>query len=146
VTGCTKVSAGCANCYAERMARRLQAMGQPNYVDGFEVRVHERMLELPLSWKRPQIVFVNSMSDLFHEAVPFEFIQRVFTVMHCADRHTFQVLTKRSARLRELAPLLDWPDNVWMGVSVEDARVVRRLRDRRSSSSHWSHCLGRCPV
>jgi protein gp37 len=133
VTGCTKVSAGCANCYAERMARRLQAMGQPNYADGFAVRTHEHMLGLPLTWKRPQTVFVNSMSDLFHEAVPFEFIERVFDVMRSADRHTFQVLTKRSGRLRELAPFLDWPDNVWMGVSVEDARVLRRVGDLRAS-------------
>ena len=133
VTGCTKVSAGCANCYAERMALRLQAMGQPNYADGFAVRTHKRMLELPLTWKRPQVVFVNSMSDLFHEAVPFEFIERVFNVMRCADRHTFQVLTKRSARLRELAPFLDWADNVWMGVSVEDANVLRRVGDLRAT-------------
>lgn len=133
VTGCTKVSAGCANCYAERMARRLKAMGQPNYVDGFAVRTHEHMLELPLTWKRPQVVFVNSMSDLFHEAVPFEFIERVFAVMRRADWHTFQVLTKRSVRLRELAPFLDWPDNVWMGVSVEDARALRRAGDLRAS-------------
>ena len=96
MTGCTKISAGCANCYAERMAKRLQAMGQPNYADGFAVRTHEHMLELPLTWKQPQVVFVNSMSDLFHEAVPFEFIEQVFGVMRRADWHTFQVLTKRS--------------------------------------------------
>jgi len=131
VTGCTKLSAGCANCYAERMARRLQAMGQPNYIDGFDVRTHEHMLDVPLTWKRPQTVFVNSMSDLFHEAVPFEFIERVFDVMRRADWHTFQVLTKRSRRLLELAPYLDWPVNVWMGVSVEDARVLRRVDDLR---------------
>ena len=133
VTGCTKLSAGCANCYAERMARRLQAMGQPNYVDGFTVRTHERMLQIPLSWKRPQAVFVNSMSDLFHEAVPFAFIERVFDVMRRADWHTFQVLTKRSRRLQELAPFLDWPENVWMGVSVEDSRVLRRVVDLRAA-------------
>lgn len=133
VTGCTKVSAGCAHCYAERMALRLRAMGQPNYADGFEVRTHERMLEAPLSWKRPQTVFVNSMSDLFHEAVPFEFIERVFDVMARAHWHAFQILTKRSRRLRELAPLLEWPENVWMGVSVEDARVISRVDDLRAA-------------
>jgi protein gp37 len=133
VTGCTKVSAGCAHCYAERMALRLRAMGQPNYADGFDVRTHERMLEAPLSWKRPQTVFVNSMSDLFHEAVPFEFIERVFAVMARAHWHTFQVLTKRSRRLQELAPMLEWPENVWMGVSVEDARVLSRVDDLRAA-------------
>jgi protein gp37 len=133
VTGCTKLSTGCANCYAQRMAKRLQAMGQPNYADGFALRTHEHMLELPLTWKRPQVVFVNSMSDLFHEAVPFEFIEGVFAIMREAEWHTFQVLTKRSQRLRELAPFLEWPDNVWMGVSVEDARVMSRVGDLRAS-------------
>jgi protein gp37 len=115
------------------MALRLRAMGQPNYADGFDVRTHERMLEAPLSWKRPQTVFVNSMSDLFHEAVPFEFIERVFAVMARAHWHTFQVLTKRSRRLQELAPMLEWPENVWMGVSVEDARVLSRVDDLRAA-------------
>jgi len=114
VTGCTKISPGCAHCYAERMARRLKAMGQPNYRNGFRVTVHEHALDLPLGWKRPQTVFVNSMSDLFHEDVPVDFIRRVFDVMRQADRHLFQVLTKRSARLAELAPLLPWPANVWV--------------------------------
>lgn len=133
VTGCTKLSAGCANCYAERMALRLKAMGQPNYAEGFAVRTHEHMLEVPLGWRRPQTVFVNSMSDLFHEDVPFDFIQRVFDVMQRADWHTFQVLTKRSGRLCELAPLLRWPANVWMGVSVENAQVLHRVDDLRSA-------------
>jgi protein gp37 len=131
VTGCTKLSSGCANCYAERMAIRLKAMGQPNYAEGFAVRTHEHMLDVPLGWRRPQTVFVNSMSDLFHDAVPFEFIQRVFGVMEKADWHTFQVLTKRSRRLVELAPFLRWPTNVWMGVSVEDERVLSRVDDLR---------------
>ena len=104
VTGCTKVSPGCRHCYAERMARRLQAMGQPNYVNGFEVTVHEHMLEQPLGWRRPRVVFVNSMSDLFHERVPLAFIRRVFEVMRRASWHTFQVLTKRSERLAEVSP------------------------------------------
>jgi protein gp37 len=131
VTGCTKISAGCAHCYAERMARRLQAMGQPNYSTGFSVALHEHALELPLRWKAPQTIFVNSMSDLFHEAVPDEFIRRVFAIMEKAHWHRFQVLTKRSERLAELAPSLAWRQNVWMGVSVENASCVDRIGDLR---------------
>lgn len=127
VTGCTKVSPGCRNCYAEVMARRLQAMGQPNYRHGFEVTLHEHMLRRPLEWKKPQMIFVNSMSDLFHEGVPFPFIERVFEVMKRASWHQFQVLTKRAERLAELAPRLPWPSNVWMGVSVESAGQVHRI-------------------
>ena len=119
VTGCTKVSIGCKHCYAERMAVRLKAMGNPNYVNGFEPTLHEHMLEVPLRWKTPRMVFVNSMSDLFHEAVPLAFIQQVFAVMNRASWHTFQVLTKRSARLLSLSSYFDWPTNVWMGVTVE---------------------------
>ncbi len=132
VTGCTKISPGCAHCYAERMARRLRAMGQPNYARGFEVAVHEESLELPLRWKRPQSIFVNSMSDLFHDEVPFEFIRKVFAVMEEASWHRFQVLTKRSSRLAELAPLLPWPDNVWMGVTVENADCAFRIDHLRT--------------
>lgn len=124
VTGCTKISQGCKNCYAERMAVRLQAMGQPNYANGFQVTVQEHMLDLPLSWKKPRLVFVNSMSDLFHKDVPTEFIRRVFAVMERAPHHTFQVLTKRADRLRAIAADLPWPGNVWMGVSVEDQRAA----------------------
>ncbi len=131
VTGCTKVSPGCEHCYAERMARRLKAMGQPNYRNGFRVTMHEHALDLPLGWKRPQTVFVNSMSDLFHEDVPVDFIRRVFDVMQRADRHLFQVLTKRSARLAELAPQLPWPTNVWMGVTVESCDYLHRVDDLR---------------
>jgi len=131
VTGCTKISSGCAHCYAERMARRLKAMGQPNYRNGFRVTVHEHALELPLSWKKPQVIFVNSMSDLFHEDVPVDFILRVFEVIQRSDWHLFQVLTKRSGRLAELAPLLPWPGNVWMGVTVESAEHVNRVDDLR---------------
>ena len=127
VTGCTKVSPGCGHCYAERMARRLQAMGQPNYANGFEITVHEHMLEAPVGWRRPQMVFVNSMSDLFHERVPDEFVERVFDVMRRASRHTFQVLTKRSQRLAAMGGALDWPANVWMGVSVENADYTHRI-------------------
>jgi protein gp37 len=133
VTGCTKVSSGCLNCYAERMSLRLRAMGQLNYRDGFAVRTHEHMLGLPLTWKHPRTVFVNSMSDLFHDDVPEEFIRRVFGIMRRANRHTFQVLTKRSRRLCLLAPELDWPRNVWMGVSVENAKEMRRITELRAT-------------
>jgi protein gp37 len=135
VTGCSKISAGCANCYAERMARRLQAMGQPNYARGFQVTTHEQMVDRPLAWTRPSTVFVNSMGDLFHEDVPAKFVARVFATMNAADRHTFQVLTKRSGRLLELAPGLPWPGNVWAGVSVESADYVHRIEDLRSVSA-----------
>jgi protein gp37 len=128
VTGCTKVSAGCAHCYAERMAKRLRAMGQPNYRNGFKVTCHEHVLEQPLNWKTPRTIFVNSMSDLFHEDVPEEFIASVFRVMKRATWHQFQVLSKRDERLVELAPRLPWPTNVWMGVSVENARAKRRIK------------------
>lgn len=126
VTGCSKVSPGCAHCYAERMAKRLQAMGQPNYRDGFSVRTHPHMLDVPNRWKQPRRVFVNSMGDLFHEDVPAEFVRQVFDVMLATPRHTYQVLTKRAARLADLAPTLPWPSNVWMGVTVEDNdRLIR---------------------
>ena len=131
LTGCTKVSPGCKHCYAERMAKRLKAMGQPNYANGFRLTLHEDVLELPLRWKKPQMIFVNSMSDLFHKAVPIEFIQRTFDVMRRAHWHQFQVLTKRSERLLELDPLLQWPENVWMGVSVENADYFWRIDDLR---------------
>ena len=131
VTGCTKISPGCKHCYAERMALRLQAMGHPNYVNGFRVTLHENMLDIPLRWKKPRLIFVNSMSDLFHEEVPVEFIQRVFAVMREAHWHTFQVLTKRSARLLELDEEIDWPDNVWMGVSVENEHYTFRIEHLR---------------
>jgi protein gp37 len=127
VTGCTKVSQGCKFCYAERMAERLQAMGQANYRRGFQLTLQPHMLDLPLKWKTPLRIFVNSMSDLFHDDVPLDYIQRVFDVMIRARWHRFQVLTKRAERLSELAPSLDWPANVWMGVSVESAHHVDRI-------------------
>ena len=135
VTGCTKISPGCAHCYAERMARRLKAMGQPNYARGFEVAVHEHALDLPLKWKKSQTIFVNSMSDLFHEDVPTEFIQRVFDVMNQADWHLYQVLTKRSDRLLDLSPLLPWAQNIWMGVTVESEDYVPRIDDLRRTGA-----------
>ena len=135
LTGCTKISPGCKHCYAERMARRLQAMGQPNYANGFELTLHEHALEAPLSWKKPQVVFVNSMSDLFHRDVPTEFIQQVFSVMRHASWHTFQVLTKRSERLLELSPQIEWPENVWMGVSVETQDYAFRIDHLRQTGA-----------
>jgi len=131
LTGCTKVSAGCKNCYAERLAFRLQAMRNPRYRNGFALTLHEDLIELPKRWREPRLIFVNSMSDLFHEQVPLEFIQRVFATMRACPQHTFQILTKRSGRLRKFASELDWPPNVWMGVSVEDSRVLSRVDDLR---------------
>src|SRR3989440_2254199 len=122
VTGCTKISPGCKNCYAKRMAERLKLMGQPNYANGFDLTMQPQALELPLRWKKPQRIFVNSMSDLFHADVPLEYIRQVFDVMQRAYWHEFQVLTKRSDRLASLASNLPWPANVWMGVSVENAQ------------------------
>ena len=127
VTGCTKISPGCKHSYAERMAKRLQAMGQPNYINGFELALHEKVLELPLMWKKPQTIFVNSMSDLFHEDVPVKFIQKVFHIMEQAHWHRFQILTKRSDRLLELGPKLSWNFNIWMGVSVENQEYSFRV-------------------
>src|SRR6266545_7878333 len=135
VTGCDKVSPGCAHCYAERMAHRLQAMGQRNYLDGFAVRTHEHMLEHPLRWKRPLRIFVNSMSDLFHADIPVEFIERVFGVMNKANWHQYQVLTKRSERLRELSDRMDWQPQIWMGVSVENQRHAFRIDDLRRTGA-----------
>lgn len=135
LTGCTKISPGCKHCYAERMAKRLQAMGQPNYINGFRLTMHEHVLEKPLEWKTPQFIFVNSMSDLFHKDVPLEFIQRTFSVMKRAYWHQFQVLTKRSERLAELSTYLEWADNIWMGVSVENKDYVYRIDDLRKTSA-----------
>jgi protein gp37 len=131
VTGCTKVSQGCKNCYAERMAKRLHAMGSDRYRNGFRITMHDDLTQMPKQWKKPRVIFVNSMSDLFHPEVPEEFIKQVFTTMAECPQHTFQVLTKRSERLREMAPRLHWTDNIWMGVSVEDEQVMHRISDLR---------------
>lgn len=133
VTGCDKISPGCKHCYAERMAERLQAMGQPNYRNGFELTLQPRMLELPLHWRKPQTIFVNSMSDLFHADVPLEYIQRVFEVMRRAHWHRFQVLTKRADRLEQLDSELTWSPNIWMGVSVESSKYVDRIHRLRAT-------------
>jgi protein gp37 len=135
VTGCTKVSPGCAHCYAERMALRLQGMGVRAYARGFEPAVHEELLTLPLSWRRPRHVFVNSMSDLFHQEVPDGFVLRAFGVMREAHWHQYQVLTKRAERLGRLGQQIAWPQNVWVGVSVENADYVWRIDRLRQTQA-----------
>ena len=135
-TGCSKYSNGCKYCYAEIMSKRLQAMGVEKYRDAFEVRIHPDQLLLPYKWKTPKIVFVNSMSDLFHNEVPANFIKRVFSIMNDNPQHVFQVLTKRAERLVELSAELVWTDNIWMGVSVEDTSVTHRVDRLRETSAH----------
>lgn len=135
ITGCTKISEGCKNCYAERMARRLKAMGQQNYINGFQPTIHKNSLNLPLYWKQPQIIFVNSMSDLFHEEIPLSFIKDIFKVMNEASWHTFQILTKRSKRFDEIKDKLEWTDNIWMGVTVENEDLIYRIDDLRKCNA-----------
>ena len=133
MTGCTKISLGCKNCYAERMAIRLQAMSQTKYKNGFKLTLHPNMLNVPLTWKKPQMIFVNSMSDIFHEDAPLDFIRSIFDVMAKAHWHIFQVLTKRSDRLLEIADDLKWESNIWMGVTVESAEYAYRIEHLRKS-------------
>lgn len=135
LTGCTKISPGCKHCYAERMAKRLMSMGQANYANGFKLTLQEQMLELPLTWKKPRTVFVNSMSDLFHQSVPADYIERVFQVMNKAHWHQFQVLTKRSERLSEMSRRLIWSSNIWMGVSVENQDYTFRIDHLRRTDA-----------
>ena len=135
VTGCTKVSPGCVHCYAETFAERFRGVPGHPYEQGFDLRLWPDRLRLPLTWKKPRLVFVNSMSDLFHERVPEDFIQRVFGVMQEADRHVFQVLTKRAERLERLSPTLPWPRNVWMGVSVENEAYLGRIDHLRRAGA-----------
>lgn len=134
-TGCTKISQGCKFCYAEVMSRRLQAMGLEKYVNSFELTLHPDTLKIPYTWKKPQIVFVNSMSDLFHEKVPLSYIQQVFNVMNENPKHTFQVLTKRAERLYAVHNELNWTTNIWMGVSVEDEKVIERVDFLRGTNA-----------
>jgi protein gp37 len=136
VTGCSKISPGCKYCYAERMAERLKVMGQPNYVNGFRVTLQPQMLGLPLRWKKPQKIFVNSMSDLFHEDIPFDYLNSVFDVMNQADWHLFQVLTKRADRLEATNKVLKWTSNIWMGVSVENRDHQWRIDCLRRIQAH----------
>ena len=135
VTGCNKISAGCKNCYAEKLSYRLKAMGQQNYVNGFKLTLQPHMLELPLKWKKPQTIFVNSMSDLFHKEIPTDYIKQVFEVMNKAHWHRFQVLTKRAERIAELDDCLTWTDNIWMGVSVENKNYVHRIDHLRNTKA-----------
>lgn len=134
-TGCTKISSGCANCYAEKMAVRLKAMGTPKYTNGFKVTLHEDCLSEPYSWKKPKVIFVNSMSDLFHEDIPFEFIEKVFKVMNENPQHIFQVLTKRAELVLEYSPKLNWTSNIWMGVTVEDSMAKSRIEYLKQTSA-----------
>lgn len=136
VTGCSKISPGCKHCYAERMAGRLKAMGQPSYRNGFEVTLQRHALEIPLKWKKPQVIFVNSMSDLFHDLVPEDYIQRVFDVMNRANWHQYQILTKRPERLASMDARLPWADHIWMGVSVESSKYTPRIDLLRQSRAH----------
>lgn len=129
VTGCSKISPGCKHCYAERMAKRLAAMRQPRYANGFRVTLQDDIVDLPLRWKKPRLVFVNSMSDMFHTDVPDGFIARCFEVMNEARQHTFQILTKRPDRVRELAANVHWSENIWMGTSVETAEFSWRSKE-----------------
>jgi protein gp37 len=135
VTGCTKISAGCKNCYAERMAFRLQAMGSDNYVNGFRLTVHPDVLAVPLRWRQPRTIFVNSMSDLFHRDVPTDFILQTFDIFNKAPQHRFQILTKRSDRLLQLNHRLHWSQNVWMGVTVEHADYTFRIDHLRQTDA-----------
>jgi protein gp37 len=135
VTGCTKISPGCKNCYAERMALRLQAMGSPQYKNGFTLTMHFNSLSLPLHWKKPQKIFVNSMSDLFHDQVTDCFIMSVFDTIKSASWHNYQILTKRSERLVHLAPTVKWTDNTWMGVTVESADYIFRIEHLKRVNS-----------
>ncbi len=135
LTGCTKISPGCKFCYAERMAKRLHGMGQARYANGFKLTLQEDVLELPLSWRKPQLIFVNSMSDMFHKDVPKQFILRIFEVMRRASWHQFQILTKRSDRLLDISPEVDWPENVWMGVSVESMDYTFRIDNLRRTGA-----------
>jgi protein gp37 len=135
VTGCSKISTGCKHCYAERMALRLQAMGQPNYRNGFHVTIHQHMLDLPLRWRNPKKIFVNSMGDIFHQLVPYDFVAESFGVMTKAAQHQFQLLTKRSLRLWQLASDLPWPENIWVGVTVETADYLERIDHLRQTGA-----------
>ena len=136
VTFCTKISSGCLNCYAERMALRLKAMGQPNYRNGFKVTCHRHTLDMPLRWKKPQMIFVNSMSDLFHKDVQVDFILDIFSTMRQTQQHQYQILTKRAERLAELSSVLPWRGNIWMGVTVESADYKYRIDDLRYTGAN----------
>ena len=136
VTGCTKISPGCKHCYAERLSHRLQLMGQANYRNGFKLTLQPQMLDVPLRWKTPKRIFVNSMSDLFHKDVPTDYIKRVFDAMKRAHWHQYQVLTKRSERVLELSNELEWSPQIWMGVSIETEKYKYRIDDLRKTGAY----------
>jgi protein gp37 len=136
VTGCDKVSPGCAHCYAETFAERWRGVPDHPYEQGFDLRLWRSRLEYPLKWKKPRVIFVNSMSDLFHERIPDEYVAEIFDVMARADHHTFQILTKREERLAELATDLPWPPHIWMGVTIENRRFVNRADYLREVPAH----------
>ena len=135
ITGCTKCSAGCEHCYAATLAKRLKAMGNIRYQNGFDVTIHRDLFSKPLEWKKPKMIFVNSMSDIFHEDVPDDVILELFRIMNRGEQHTFQVLTKRSERLERLAPMIKWTRNIWMGVSVENQRTLFRVDHLRRTGA-----------
>lgn len=134
-TGCTKVSTGCTNCYAEKLSLRLMNIGIPKYKNGFKLTIHEDALNIPLGWKSPRTIFVNSMSDLFHKDVPLRFIKKVFKTMKVANWHQYQILTKRPDRILELDKKLDWQNHIWMGTSVENENYVKRIDYLRKTSA-----------
>ncbi len=136
ITGCNPCSIGCDNCYAERLAKRLKAMGNPRYTQGFNVVCHDDLVDLPLKWKKPKMIFVNSMSDIFHEDVPDDFILRLFETMRKAHWHTFQVLTKRPKRLATLQSILKWAPNIWFGVTIESQEYISRAEWLKKSGAH----------
>jgi protein gp37 len=150
VTGCTKISPGCANCYAETFAERFRGVPNHPYEQGFDLKMWPNRLALPATWKKPKRIFVNSMSDLFHKDVPIEYIKEVFSVMNNVQHHTYQVLTKRAERLAELSPQLPWSKNIWMGVSVENADYAYRAKLLATTGAHTKFLsveplLGRIP-
>lgn len=132
-TGCTKISPGCKYCYAERFSSRLKAMGTEKYRNGFKVTLHDDAVLLPFKWKTPRFVFVDSMSDLFHEDIPLDFIKKVFSTMYKANHHIYQILTKRSERMQKLSSELNWPPNIWLGVSVENTDYIYRINHLRKT-------------
>lgn len=135
VTGCTKISEGCKNCYAAKLAKRLKAMGNIRYKNEFEITIHKDLFSKPLEWKKPKMIFVNSMSDLFHEDIPDDVILKIFETMNEAHWHTFQILTKRPERLVELSPIINWSDNIWMGVSIENKDTIPRCQLLKQSAA-----------
>lgn len=136
ITGCSKISQGCKNCYADRMSQRLFYMGNIRYKNKFKPTIHHDLIKIPLTWKKPSVIFVNSMSDIFHEIIPTSVIHKIFKTMNDAHWHTFQILTKRSERLAELSQSLVWSDNIWMGVSVEDSDNLYRVNNLKKTSAH----------